>query len=318
MINLKAKPFYLDDEAIRWVEQTKAGLSLEDKVGQLFCVCCRAGTEEEVDWIYDILNPGTVLLRQLSIQEGIAYNEYLDKRAKIPLLKAANLELGGDGIASEGTCYGAPMAIAASGKVENAGALGRIAGLEGREMGVNWALAPLVDIDYNWRSPIMNVRTFGGKPEQVRDMGRAYVEEIQKLGLAACPKHFPGDGRDERDQHLVVSVNDMSCEDWDKTYGENYRACIDAGTLSIMIGHIMLPAYERFFCPDMADKDMLPATLSPVLMKKLLREKLGFNGLIATDATTMAGFIIPMDRARAIPTTIQNGADVLLMSRNLK
>ena len=110
----------------------------------------------------------------------------------------------------------------------------------------------------------------------------------------------------------------MSCEDWDKTYGENYRACIDAGTLSIMIGHIMLPAYERFFCPDMADKDMLPATLSPVLMKKLLREKLGFNGLIATDATTMAGFIIPMDRARAIPTTIQNGADVLLMSRNLK
>ena len=187
MINLKAKPFYLDDEAIRWVEQTKAGLSLEDKVGQLFCVCCRAGTEEEVDWIYDILNPGTVLLRQLSIQEGIAYNEYLDKRAKIPLLKAANLELGGDGIASEGTCYGAPMAIAASGKVENAGALGRIAGLEGREMGVNWALAPLVDIDYNWRSPIMNVRTFGGKPEQVRDMGRAYVEEIQKLGLAACP-----------------------------------------------------------------------------------------------------------------------------------
>ena len=318
MINLKAKPFYLDDEAIRWVEQTKAGLSLEDKVGQLFCVCCRAGTEEEVDWIYDILNPGTVLLRQLSIQEGIAYNEYLDKRAKIPLLKAANLELGGDGIASEGTCYGAPMAIAASGKVENAGALGRIAGLEGREMGVNWALAPLVDIDYNWRSPIMNVRTFGGKPEQVRDMGRAYVEEIQKLGLAACPKHFPGDGRDERDQHLVVSVNDMSCEDWDKTYGENYRACIEAGTLSIMIGHIMLPAYERFFCPDMADKDMLPATLSPVLMKKLLREKLGFNGLIATDATTMAGFIIPMDRARAIPTTIQNGADVLLMSRNLK
>lgn len=318
MVDLKARPFCLDDEAIKWVDETRETLSLEDKVGQLFCVCCRAGTEEEVNWIYDILNPGTLLLRQLSIEEGIAYNQYLDKKAKIPLLIAANLELGGDGIALNGTCYGAPMAIGASGDVNNARVLGRISGLEGREMGVNWALAPLVDIDYNWRSPIMNVRTFGGNPEQVRDMGAAYVEEIQKFGLAACPKHFPGDGRDERDQHLVISVNDLSCEEWDKTYGANYKACIDAGTLSIMIGHIMLPEYERYFNPDIRDEEIMPASLSPVLMKKLLRERLGFNGLIATDATTMAGFNIPMDREQAVPTTIANGADILLFSRNLK
>lgn len=318
MVNLKSNPFYLNDEAIQWVKETKESLTLEDKVGQLFCVCCRAGTEKEVDWIYSILNPGTLLLRQLNIRDGIAYNDYLNKKANLPLLIAANLELGGDGIVEEGTCYGAPMAIAASEKVENARTLGRIAGLEGREIGVNWALAPLVDIDYNWRNPIMNIRTFGSHPEQVRDMGAAYVDEIQKLGLAACPKHFPGDGRDERDQHLLASVNDMSCEEWDKTYGKNYQACIDAGALSIMIGHIMLPSYERYFCPTITDEAIMPASLSPVLMKRLLREKLGFNGLIATDATTMAGFIIPMDRSLAIPTTIANGADILLMSRNLK
>lgn len=149
-------------------------------------------------------------------------------------------------------------------------------------------------------------------------MGEAYVKAVQQQGLAACPKHFPGDGRDERDQHLVISVNDLSCEEWDRTYGANYKACIDAGTLSVMIGHIMLPSYERYFNPEIRDEDMLPASLSPVLMQKLLREKLGFNGLIATDATTMAGFIIPMPREKAVPTTIARGADIFLMSRNLK
>ena len=318
MINLEKKPFYLDREAVEWVKTILENLTIEEKVGQLFCVCCRAGTKEEVDWIYSILKPGTLLLRQMPIKEGVAYNHLINERAEVPLLIAANLECGGDGVATEGTCYGSPMAVAASGSLENAETLGKISGLEGQEMGVNWALAPLVDIDYNWRNPIMNIRTFGSDPECVRKMGAAYVKEIQKLGLAACPKHFPGDGRDERDQHLLTSINDFSCEEWDATYGRNYKACIESGTLTVMVGHIMLPSYERYYNPDIKDEDLLPASLSPVLMKRLLREKLGFNGLIATDATTMAGFNIPMSREKAVPMTIANGADILLMSRNLE
>ena len=114
-------------------------------------------------------------------------------------------------------------------------------------------------------------------------------------------KHFPGDGRDERDQHLVTSINDFSCEGGTRPTARPYQACIDAGALTVMVGHIMQPAYIRHFNPEIKDEDMMPATLSPELMQGLLRDKLGFNGLICTDATSMAGFTIPMSREKAVP-----------------
>lgn len=129
-------------------------------------------------------------------------------------------------------------------------------------------------------------------------------------------KHFPGDGCDERDQHLVTSINDLSCEEWDATYGEVYKACIDAGVLSCMVGQIMQPAYSKKLNPELKDEDIMPASLSSELMNGLLREKLGFNGLIVTDATTMAGFMIPMPREKAVPYTIAAGADGTLPAVN--
>ena len=85
-----------------------------------------------------------------------------------------------------------------------------------------------MDIHYNWRNPITNVRTFGSDVENVKKMGVAYVREIQKHGVAAAIKHFPGDGCDERDQHVSISVNSLSCEEWDKSYGQVYSECIKA------------------------------------------------------------------------------------------
>ena len=144
-----------------------------------------------------------------------------------------------------------------------------------------------------------------------------YKRQVQKYKLAASIKHFPGDGRDERDQHLVTSINDFSCEEWDQTYGAAYQACIDAGALTVMVGHIMQPAYIRHFNPEIKDEDMMPATLSPELLQDLLRGKLGFNGLICTDATSMAGFTIPMSREKAVPLSIASGADMFLFTKNL-
>ena len=316
-IDLKGKPFYLDEKAQDWVNQTLAGLTEDEKIGQLFCVCCREGTQEEVDWIFSYLNPGTILLRQMDEAELEGYRKMVGAKGRIPLLVAANLEMGGNGVATEGTLFSSPMGVAATGNVDNAYHFGRICGSEGKKYGVNWNLAPIIDIDYNWRSPITNVRTYGSNPDVVREMGTAYVKAVQEEGIAACAKHFPGDGRDERDQHLAVTINDLSCEEWDRTYGAAYKSCIDSGVKSVMVGHIIQMGYERALRPGVSDAELLPASLSPVIMKKLLREKLGFNGLIATDATTMAGFIIPMDRSLAVPLTIENGADILLLSRNL-
>jgi beta-N-acetylhexosaminidase len=230
---------------------------------------------------------------------------------------AANFEKGGDGLALEGTSLGAPMQVAATDDDSMAYRLGVICGREGAAVGANWAFAPIIDIDYNFRNPITNVRTFGSDPDRVRRMGVQFVKGVQENGLAASIKHFPGDGVDERDQHLVTSVNNLSCEEWDATYGAAYQACIDAGAMTVMAGHIMQPAYSRKLSPGIQDQDILPATLSYELITKLLKEKMGFNGLVVTDATTMAGMTIAMPRSQVVPQTIAAGCDMFLFTRNL-
>jgi beta-N-acetylhexosaminidase len=316
--SMRQAPFNLDDSGIAWVESTLAGLSTRAKVGQLFCGIATNFSAEALDATLSICTPGGVMYRPCSVEEAVTYSSLLRKKVAIPMLVAANLEKGASGIVHEGTFLGSPLSVAATDDVSMATKLGEVCGSEGAAVGANWAFAPIIDIDYNFRNPITNIRTFGSDPERVRDMGVAYVEAVQAHGVAASIKHFPGDGCDERDQHLVTSINDKSVEEWDATYGAAYKASIDAGAMTVMVGHIMQPAYSRALRPELADEDMLPATLSPELMGDLLRGKLGFNGLVVTDATTMAGFTIPMPRSKAVPTSIAAGADVFLFTRNLE
>lgn len=317
-INLREKPFYLDDEAIAWVEQTRERLSLEDKVGQLFCVLYRQGTQEEIDRIGRVLKPGGAMYRSISMERAVRLTNQLQAQSDLPLLLAANLEKGGNGIVQEGTLMASPMEVAATDQELMAQRLGQVCAEEATAVGANWAFAPIVDIDTNFRNPITNVRTYGADPERVLRMGRAYLKAVQERGMVGCVKHFPGDGQDERDQHLVSSVNDLSVEDWDQTYGRIYRQCIEDGALSVMVGHILQPAYTRFFHPDIEDGAMLPASLSPELVTGLLRGRLHFQGLVVTDATTMAGFTLAMSRREAVPAVIQAGCDMFLFCRNLE
>ena len=316
--SMRQAPFNLDDAGIAWVESTLARLSTVEKVGKL---CCGIGidlTEKGLDETLAVCTPGGIMYRPCTIDEAIGFGNLLADKIDIPMLIAANLERGGNGIVAEGTQLGSPLEVAATGEVEMARKLGELCGREGAAVGANWAFAPIIDIDYNWRNPITNIRTFGSDPQRVRDMGVAYVEAVQAHGIAASIKHFPGDGRDERDQHLVTSVNDFSVEEWDATYGEAYKASIDAGAMTVMVGHISQPAYSRALRPEQADEDILPASLAPEIMGDLLRGKLGFNGLVVTDATTMLGFTIPLPRSKAVPTAIAAGADVFLFTRNLE
>ena len=127
------------------------------------------------------------------------------------------------------------------------------------------------------------------------------MEENMKLGVACAAKHFPGDGSEERDQHLVMGCNDLSTKEWDESFGYVYKKLIDAGLDSVMVGHISQRAYSKELCPGIKDSEIMPATLAPELLQKLLREKLGFNGLIVTDATHMVGLTATMPRKDYIP-----------------
>ncbi len=318
MIDLKANPFFLDDEAVRWVRETRDRMTVEEKAGQLFCVLFKEAKPEEFDYVYGILSPGGCMYRVVPAARAVAASNTLQRRANVPLLIAANLEKGGNGIVTEGTLVGSPMEIAATGDVGMAEKMAEACALEARAVGANWAFAPIIDIDTNFRNPITNTRTFGSDPKCVREMGAAYVRTVQRLGLAASIKHFPGDGQDERDQHLVTSINSMDCETWMDTYGAAYRAGIEAGSLTAMIGHIMQPAWSKRLNPALRDEEILPGSLSPELIQGLLRGKLGFNGMICTDATTMAGYTLAMSRRDAVPASIAAGCDMFLFARNLE
>lgn len=315
---LKKTPFYLKDEQIKWVKSTLDGMTEEEKIGQLFCLITYSDDEGYLKDVVHRFMPGGLMGRSMKLEAVCNTTTLLQREAKIPMLIAANFEAGGDGLIAEGTNIGPNSQVAATGDPDFARKQGYVCAKEGLAVGANYAFAPVIDIDYNFRNPITNVRTFGSDPKMVRDCGVAYTKAVQEQGMAVSIKHFPGDGVDERDQHLVTSVNSLSCEEWDATYGEAYQACIDAGALTVMVGHIMQPAYSKKLRPDIKDEDIMPATLAPELINGLLRDKLGFNGMIITDATSMAGMRIPMERKDAVPLSIAAGCDMFLFTINLE
>ena len=314
-MDLKAKPFYLSDEDIKWVEETKASLTLDEKLGQLFFPIGYSPNEQYLQ--YEILskNPGGLMFRTGKTEELFNAYSYLQTNSKVPMLLAANLEAGGDGIVLEGTSFGKQMQVAATGDPEQAYRLAKVSCSEGQAVGCNYAFAPVVDIDYNYHSPITNVRTYGSDPEKVKKFGLEYMRGAKECGTAVAIKHFPGDGVDEVDQHILTSVNSLSCEEWDRTYGDVYKTLIDEGALSVMVGHIALPSYQKKFNPDLPKK-LIPASLSPELLQNLLREQLGFNGMIITDATPMVGFLCAMDREKSVPYCIEAGCDMILFNKD--
>ena len=316
-INLKIAPYNFSDKQIGKIEKMISSMTLEEKIGQLFFVVGRGFDEEYLSHVTKDLHVGGIMVRPLNKDTDRAIISYVQKHSNIPLFVAANLESGGAGCCSEGTNVATNMMIGATNDPSNAYELGRICSEEANEIGVNFAFAPVSDIDYNFRNPIMNTRTFASSVKMVKECATNYILASQKNNVMCSAKHFPGDGRDERDQHLVSSINDLSCEEWDKSYGAIYESEIKAGVLAFMTGHILLPSYSKRLNPDLEDKDILPGSLSTELLNGLLREKLGFNGLILTDASTMAGFNIPYPRDYAVPYSIKAGNDMFLFCKNL-
>ena len=317
-IDLRNNPFYLSDKDIEWVNDMLSSMTEAEKISQLFCLITYTDDKEYLKFLAGKLKVGGVMTRTMNLDELINTVSGLQENSRVPMLISANLEAGLNQACSEGTRVGCEMGIAATDDVKYARVLGRIIGEEASALGINWAFAPIIDIDYNFRNPITNTRTFGSDPDRVSEFGKAYVEEIQKYGIAASIKHFPGDGVDERDQHLLASVNSLSVDEWDKTFGKAYKTSIEAGAKTVMVGHIMQPAWSKKLNPSLKDEDIMPALIAPELLNGLLRGHLGFNGLIVTDSSTMAGMGTVMPREKAVPMTIAAGCDMFLFTKNLE
>lgn len=317
MIDLIKRPYNLTEAEQKGVQNLVKEMSVQEKIGQLFFVI---GQDENMVDIPDFIKkyqPGGMMYRPDQAEKIKREIDTAQTASKIPLFFAANLESGGNGIISEGTWVGMPMQMAATNEAKSAYELGNIAGYEANQVGCNMSFAPIVDIDLNFRNPITNTRTFGDDPKQILQMAQAQVKGLTENHVIPVIKHFPGDGVDERDQHIVASVNSLDTEEWMNSFGEIYKSFIDAGISSVMVGHIMQPAWERQLQPGISDVELRPASASKLLVDGLLRRELGFNGLTITDATPMIGYNVTMPRGELLPATINSGIDMILFNKNI-
>lgn len=190
--------------------------------------------------------------------------------------------------------------------------LARASGRIARSQGFHWALGPCVDLAGHPDSPMVSVRSAGESPDRVARVGEAFARGLQEAGLLATAKHFPGDGFTSLDQHLTTPVVEMPMAEWETGPGKVYRVLIEAGLKAIMPGHIAYPALDPV---DPTNGLPPPASLSSRILKGLLKEELGFDGLIISDAVNMTGFCGFMEYHDACARFLEAGGDVLLFPK---
>jgi len=311
----------------RWAEKTLRSLTVEEKVGQVFMIWCRASflnleAPEYLEWLQSMQKyhvgsfamsvhlDGPFLLRTEPYEAAELLNR-LQKQSKLPLLFAADFERGVTTRLTGTTNFPHAMAFGADGKVEDAENFGRITAEESRAVGVHWNFFPDADVNSNPANPIINTRSFGEDPQQVGNLVTAYIKGAREGGMLTTVKHFPGHGDTATDSHLgVASVNGDRVH-LDSIELPPFRQAIAAGVDSVMVAHVTVPALD-------ADPNHV-ATISTAVVSDLLEKQMGFNGLIVTDALDMAGLthLFANDIGRAAVEAFKAGNDMLIIPADL-
>jgi len=308
---LRAKPFNLDAAAIAWVRDTLTRLSPDDKIRQLFNLRS-AGNDPAMLAAQQAFRPGSIT--RVPGPDWPAERDVIaafNRQAPVPLLVSADLEGSRMSLPGGGE-FPNPLALAAIDDVAMTSAISIAMAQEAQAAGINWSFTPVLDINARFKSAIVATRGFGSDVPTIERHALAQLRAFQANGVAVAIKHWPGEGFDDRDQHLVTTVNPLGMEDWEANFGRLYRAAIEAGAMSVMSAHIALPAFIREGNPDAGVELYRPASISRDLNEGLLRKRLGFNGLIVSDATGMAGLKAWSTRAQYLPELVAAGCDVIL------
>ncbi len=311
-----------EDEA--WVERTLTGLTLRQKVGQLIMPWVLGDFAPEGSPSHDRIleyiedqGIGGVIMSVGSPTEVAAKLNDFQAHSDIPLLVAADLETGA-GFRMRGavqmpgtielggaTDFPSLMAVGATADPQLAYEMGRITAREARGVGIHIPFAPVLDVNNNPDNPIINVRSFGENPEDVAELGAAFVRGVQEHGAIATGKHFPGHGDTETDSHLGLPVIPHSRARMDSVEIFPFRHAIEAGMGAVMTAHISVPSLDG----GVGD----PATLSSAVLTDLLRDEMEFDGLLFTDAMDMSAISRGFGAEEASVRAIEAGADVILM-----
>ncbi len=254
-------------------------------------------------------NTASALIYPTTAQNAKATADSINRDRQRPALIVSDMEYGAGCTILDGVQFPSMWAAGVAGDPQLAYQMGAIAANEAKAVGYHWTFGPCVDIVGNQENPIVGIRAAGADPDTVITYGGAYMRGLQDNGLIATLKHFPGDGYCTDDQHVTTPENPLSKEEWDQTFGKVYTALIDQGAMAIMPGHIALPAYDEI---DKNTGLYPPATLSENLLTGLLKNKLGFEGIIVSDAVNMNGFCGYQHLYHACAAFLEAGGDCLL------
>lgn len=334
-----SKPGWKDGEAKRgWIQSKIEHMTIEEKVGQLFIVHAYGKTPTDpnyesvnlernrggknfkeiiekyhiggviyFNWTQNIGSP--LDAEQVNALSNGLQDIAMDQRMPIPLFISTDQE-GGivQRVTSPGTVFPGNMALGATRSPDYAGQSAAIMGEELKSLGINMNFAPVADVNVNPANPVIGVRSFGEDPGLVSEMTAAQVNAYQNQDVIATAKHFPGHGDTAVDSHYGLPIINHDLETLHKVDLKPFKAAIDAGVDAIMTAHIVVPAL---------DDSGLPATLSKPILTGVLREELGFDGLIITDSLGMSGAnVVPPEQ---VPVkAFKAGADILLNPPNVE
>lgn len=313
--SLVKPPFNLAEGDIAWVRKTRDGMDTAQKIRQLF-VHISMGDDIANCRRLAALSPGGVhRFMGPELEPAWRATRAVLETSEIPPFITGDLEGG----AHHASCFTAMTNQLGLAAVDDPGLSLRVVAASAREaraLGFNWTFTPCIDINSNTGSAIVGTRSYGNRSETIAAQALVHMQEMQAAGIAATAKHWPGEGLDWRDQHLVTTINPLTPAAWHKTFGALYRQLIDGGLLAVMSAHISLPEYAAAHGVPEGLERYRPASLSKLLNLGLLRGELGFNGLIVSDATPMAGLGSFSARAEHVPQVIENGCDVFLFCTN--
>lgn len=298
--------------AAGWVAKTLKRMTLEEKVGQM--IACRfsgnfrnaaSPAMQDLETLITRDKLGGFIIAGGEVYETAELTNRFQRLAKVPLLFASDFERGAGSQITRATLFPPLMSLGASGSEDLAYEMGRITALEGRAVGIHMTYAPVVDVNVNPDNPIINTRSVGEDPDLVGRIAAAFIRGCQANGMLATAKHFPGHGDTSQDSHTMLPTIAASRERLENVELLPFKAAIGAGVRAVMTAHLYVPAFE----PEAG----VPATLSPAIMTDLLRGRLGFRGLIVTDAMEMAGITAAYGPEEAAIRAVAAGVDIVLI-----
>ncbi len=303
----------LEPEQKKRVESLYQAMSLEEKISQTYCIHMETMSADEVTAkLKDLPDPGGVFFAYRSAEDCRGIMDAVNSRSRTPILGTADLVNGAGSRIQGATLFPWQMALGAADDEDLAYKMGLATAVEGRDAGLHWTFGPIVDLNINNGNSMMHTRAFGEKPSHVLRTAQAFIRGVQEENrMAATAKHYPGDGIDERDSHVCTSINSLSEKEWMESFGRVWQGVIDAGVKTVMSGHIALP----WAAPGTNYLGPMPATLSKELQIDLLRKRLGFKGVIISDATPMIGYSAMAGKSTRNVLNIETGSDMILWLR---